>query len=348
MTAVKAADVDKRLASLGETAALVLLYGPDQGLVRERANAAAARIAPPDDPFNAVSLDEAEVKSEPARLADEAAAFSFAGGRRVVRLRASGEGGALAPAVETFLADVASGAMKANALVVVEAGGLGKASKLRKAAEGSPVALACPCYEDGAADVRGLAVRILSEHGLSIDEDAAVLLSDMLGEDRGVTRSEIEKLATYLGPGSGARASRADVVAVVAGGGSLSLYDAADAALDGDAVRLDGALFRHRQSGGSPIALIRAFQSAVGRHVGVEVAIADGEALQNAMSSVRPPLFGPARSAFAARRARWPIAKLEAAARTLVDAELAAKSTGAPQIEIAERAALRIARLAAR
>ena len=62
-----------------------------------------------------------------ARLADEAAAISMIGGRRVVRVR--GAGNNLTELFEGFLESVAHAG---DALVVVEAGDLSKGTGLRK------------------------------------------------------------------------------------------------------------------------------------------------------------------------------------------------------------------------
>src|SRR6516165_6273863 len=93
----------------------VLLYGPDEGLVRERA-AAVARSVCPDlkDPFRVAELTAAVLAADPARLADEAAQLSLTGGRRVVRVRGAGDG--LAKLFGEFLKTALD-----DALIVVEA-----------------------------------------------------------------------------------------------------------------------------------------------------------------------------------------------------------------------------------
>ncbi|MGC2522189.1 MAG: DNA polymerase III subunit delta, partial [Stellaceae bacterium] len=64
----------------------VLLYGPDAGLVRERADAVARTVCTDlSDPFRVAMLNGAVLAADPARLADEAAQLSLVGGRRVVR-----------------------------------------------------------------------------------------------------------------------------------------------------------------------------------------------------------------------------------------------------------------------
>jgi len=58
MVAVKAADVEAFVARLDPARPVVLIFGPDAGLVSERANAVvAASVDDPNDPFALVRLD---------------------------------------------------------------------------------------------------------------------------------------------------------------------------------------------------------------------------------------------------------------------------------------------------
>ena len=55
----------------------VLLYGPDAGLVRERADGLVRGVAGDlGDPFRVTELSPDEIAKEPARLFDEAAAIA--------------------------------------------------------------------------------------------------------------------------------------------------------------------------------------------------------------------------------------------------------------------------------
>ena len=125
----------------------VLLYGPDAGLVRERADALARAICPdPRDPFRVAELAAATLVGDPARLADEAAQISLMGGRRVIRVRDAGD--ALAPLFTRFLADALG-----DSLVVAEAGDLPGRSALRRAFDEAPRGAAIGCYPDSARDL---------------------------------------------------------------------------------------------------------------------------------------------------------------------------------------------------
>jgi DNA polymerase-3 subunit delta len=117
----------------------VLLYGPDAGLVRERAENLARTVCPDlRDPFRVAELTAATLAADPTRLADEAAQISLMGGRRVVRVRDAGD--ALAPLFTRFLAAPAG-----DALVIAEAGDLPARSALRRAFDEAAVAAAIGC-----------------------------------------------------------------------------------------------------------------------------------------------------------------------------------------------------------
>src|SRR5258708_38878420 len=117
----------------------VLLYGPDEGLVRERAGIVARTICPDlNDPFRVADLGAAALAADPARLTDEAAQLSLTGGRRVVRVRGAGD--SLARLFTGFL-DTAPG----DGFIVVEGGGLPPRSGLRRAFDEArrPPSLGC-------------------------------------------------------------------------------------------------------------------------------------------------------------------------------------------------------------
>src|SRR5215470_7463371 len=88
----------------------VLFHGPDAGLVRERADRVARSVCRElADPFRVAELSGQILADDPARLADEAAQLSLVGGRRVVRVRGTGDG--LAKLFASFLGGSPSAAL---------------------------------------------------------------------------------------------------------------------------------------------------------------------------------------------------------------------------------------------
>src|SRR6201999_1602903 len=89
MIALRGRDIDTYLARPDTGRPIVLLYGPDAGLVRERADALIASAADvPNDPVSLVRRDGDELAGEPSRLVDEALTVPLFGGRRAIRVRA--------------------------------------------------------------------------------------------------------------------------------------------------------------------------------------------------------------------------------------------------------------------
>lgn len=227
MAAIKPGEVDAFIARPDPRRPVVLVYGPDLGLVRERAEALLKAAAPDDaDPFSTVTVDGDTLASDPGRLADEARTLGLFGGRRLVHVRSGSRN--FAPALEILLADPPR-----DALVVIEAGNLAKSAPLRKLAEASPAAAALPCYADDERSIAALVDRTMRDAGLTIKTDARETLIALLGADRLATRSELDKLVLHAGDAK--RIGYDDVLLVTADSSALALDDVVDAAAAGDA-----------------------------------------------------------------------------------------------------------------
>jgi len=313
----------------------VLLYGPDAGLVRERA-AALARTVCPDlqDPFRVADLTGAALAADPARLADEAAQISLMAGRRVVRVREAGD--ALAALFGRFLADV-----RGDALVVVEAGELPGRSSLRRVFDDASAAAAIGCYPDNARDLADLVRETCAAQRIAISRDAVDFLVTHLGGDRLLTRAELDKLTLYAGEGG--RIALDDARAVIADTAALSLDDALLAAAEGDAAALDRALARVFQEGESPVTVIRALLRHLQRLHLLALRVGGGEPIDAAIRSARPPIFFKEQDSWRRQLQRWTETRLRAALDRVAEAEFRMKLTGLPAETICREALFRIA-----
>lgn len=331
--------IDAFLKAPAADVAAVLVFGPEPSLIRERVAALVAAVAGvPPDPFRCIELPSLALRSDSARLVDEASALSFSGGRRLVRVRDAGD--ALTAAFSQLLTDAGG----APGLVVAEAGDLGKRSSLRLLFEGAASAVAIACYPEDAASLRTLIRETLAAQGLSVDGDALDFLSAQLGADRAVTRAELEKLALYMGgPG---RVTLADAMAAVGDSAALSLGAIVVAAGAGDFGTLDKALETAFAEGASPVAIVRVAAQHVTRLLQAQALVAAGKTPDQAMASLKPPVIFHQKPAFGLQMRRWSRPRLGQALDLLTDAELACKTTGAPALALATRALLQIAHAA--
>jgi DNA polymerase-3 subunit delta len=308
-----------------------LFYGPDGGLVRERADAVARSVCPDlRDPFRVAELTPALLAQDPARLADEIGAMSLTGGRRVIRIRDAGDAIAKLLGEQLAAARARGGGGTTDCVVVCEAGDLPPRSALRKLFEAADRDIACvPCYADGPRELETLVRETLAADRITIAPDAVAYLVGHLGSDRLMTRNELERLALYLGPG--ARAGLDEVLACVGDTAALSLDDAVLAAADGDVAGFERALARVFQEGENPVTVLRAAIRHMQRlHLAGSQAASGGMSSAEAVKALRPPVFFKHVDRVVAQLGLWPPARAAAALALLTEAELNAKRTGLP------------------
>ena len=250
MTAVKAADVDRFIAKPNPAQPIMLVFGPDAGLVRERVDALVrASVDDPNDPFALARIEGDELAGNPARLVEEAHTVPLFGGRRAVLVRAGARN--IASAVETVIASPSN-----ECRVIIEAGDLRKNAPLRAVCEKAKVAASLPCYADNERALAQLIDEELRAENLSIAPDARGALLGLLGGDRLASRSEIRKLVLY------AKGQKTvgfdDVMAVVSDASEMALDSVIDAAFAGRTSEADSEFSKARASGSSPAAIISA------------------------------------------------------------------------------------------
>ena len=331
-------DIERFVARPDVKTRVMLVYGPDTGLVSERGEALLRALAEDrDDPFQVSEVRGAELQgwTEYGRLAEAAASVSLLGGGRVVRVRGATD--AHAAALETFL-ERAPG----EGRLIYEAGDLRPSSTLRRACEKSSLAAALPCYLDSGEGLARLIHATLRDEGFEVDADALDYLADRLGGDRLQTRRELEKLALFVGPGE-TRVSLAAAEAAVGDVAAITLEDLAYAVAAGDPAALVRALARSLREGGNPVSAVR----AVARHFDRLHRVASerdrGVRTEQAMKSLRPPIFYKRAPSFRAQLADWPTERLAAALRLLLEAEIECKTTGLVPEATCEHALMRVA-----
>lgn len=207
---------------------IFVLYGPDRGLVSERAADIAKRSGVAlNDPFSVIKLDSGEVANDPGRLLDEMQSIGLFGGKRLVWLKGAANEKGLIDALQILGQKPVEGST-----LIVEAGDLKKGSGTRKVAEASRLIACIACYADDMRSLNALIDIELSQSDLRITPDAREALLDSLGGDRLASRNEIRKLALYC-KGEGVIEEH-HVREIIGDASAISSDDAVDAILSGD------------------------------------------------------------------------------------------------------------------
>src|SRR5246500_1675937 len=280
VVALRGKDIDAFLARPDPGRPIVLLYGPDAGLVRERADALlASAVDDPNDPFSLVKLDGDELAAEPSRLVDEALTVPLFGGRRAIRVRAGAR--SFASGIDTL----AEMGVK-DCRIVIEAGELRAENPLRKACEKAKTAVAIGCYPDDKDDLARLIDGELKIASLRIAPDARAALMSLLGGDRQASRNELKKL-TLFAHGEG-EVTLDHVMTVVSDASELKLDPIVDGAFAGRPELVESEFQKAMVAGTYPGIIIASAQRQAAWLHKSALAIAEGTPAASLLDSGYP------------------------------------------------------------
>lgn len=335
MVALRGREVDAFLARPDAARPIILLYGPDAGLVRERADALlASAVDDPGDPFSLVRMNGDDLAAEPSRLVEEAMTIPMFGGRRAIRVKAGSR--SFAAGVETLTSEPIR-----DCTVVIEAGELRPDSPLRKACEKARNAVAIACYPDTERDLAKLIDDELRGSNLRIAADARASLMALLGGDRQASRNELRKLALYAHGQS--EVTLDDVMAVVADASELKIDPIVDGAFGGKPAVVEIEFTKAMNAGTYPGMVIMAAQRQAASLHKASLLIADGMSASQAAESGFPRLHFSRKAAVEHALRTLSPARLAAIIEQLGVAALETRRQALLAQDIAQRALLAIA-----
>ena len=233
MVALSTREIDSFIAKPDANRPIILVFGADAGLVRERADALiTTAVDDVNDPFALVKLDGDELANEPSRLVDEAMTIPLFGGRRAIRVKAGGR--SFASGVETLLADPPP-----SCRIVIEAGELRRDAPLRALCEKAKTAAVIACYPDGTRELNKLIDDELRDANLKITQEAREEVLALIGGDRQASRNEIAKLVLYACGKD--EVTLDDVQAIMSDASALAIDPIIDSAFAGKSAEVETA-----------------------------------------------------------------------------------------------------------
>ena len=335
MVALRGRDIDAYLANPDAGRPIALLYGPDAGLVRERADALiAGSVDDPGDPFSLVRIDGDELSAEPSRLVDEAMTVPLFGGRRALRVKAGSRNFASGVATLTEMPPV-------DCRVVIEAGELRPDAPLRKLCERARTAVAIACYPDTERDLARLIDDELRAANLRIAPDARAALTASLGGDRQASRNELRKLTLYA---HGAReVTLDDVTAVISDASDLKIDPIVDGAFTGNPKLVETEFAKALAAGTYPGMILSAAQRHAASLHKASLAMDEGASAASAAESGFARLHFSRKGHVETALRNFSAARLRGVIEQLAVAALESRRQAALAAAIAQRALMAIA-----
>lgn len=316
-------DIEPFIKNPNPAARVILVYGPDSGLMKERAKTMGLSIVDDiNDPFNAVTLNSDILGDDPARLSDEANAMSMMGGNRLIRVESASD--KLTTYIKAYLE-----APNNNALIILEASELGPRSSLRKLCESAKNAAAIPCYVEDERDISRLIRETIQGANLNIDPDAVGWLATNISGNRQKARSELEKLITYKGS-ENSPISAQDAMDICGESGAAALDEFVYAVAGNQSEKALRLLAQLTEEGVVFMVTLRSLQNHFRKLHMVKAAQEQGEAIEMAMKKLSPPIFFKQQNAFKAQANRFSMNGLSQILDRLNTLESQCKQTGAP------------------
>lgn len=325
--------IDPFLKSPDPNARAILVYGPDEGLVRTRSKILAKHFVDDlNDPFNVADLDGESLADEPGKIIDELNTGSMLGGSRVIFVQKGAD--ILTNTLKSYLEEPSQ-----DNILIILSGNLMPKSSLRGLFEKSKAAAALPCYVADQGALKSVIASKLKHAGYSIEPDAQIYLSNALVGDHAQALSELEKLVLYMGWPAGYDGFEGEAVSTPSG--RITLEDAQnntgnlseqklDTLCDGVGLglveRVDETLSLLLAEETVPIIILRSLMNHFKSLHVTNLRVHEGMNTKEAMKKLYPPVFFKREQAFIDQINRWGVEKSAKALEKLNECEAQTKT----------------------
>ncbi len=314
--------IDPYLKSPTPSHRMFLFYGPNNGLVSERAKSMAKLFVEDlQDAFQVLKLSPDELKNDPGKLGSELMSLPFMGGNKVIWIRGAED--ALTKDLAAFIEE--NDITDINYLIL-ESGDLKPKSTLRALFEKEKEVGCIPCYEDDSRQIASLIREEAKKHNIPLNGDIVRYLTDHLSQDRLMARSELDKLFLFAEVKD--HLTLEDVMESMENSQDTSTQDIILGLFDGNIAGLEKNLNMFWSQGFSEIALIRGIIRHLSRLIEIQDLSQGGLGKREVMSKMRPPIFFKVQDSFWQQSRRWSRLKIEKALDKVIALEEKAKLSG--------------------
>lgn len=314
------AEIERALKAPGADTRLFLLHGPDEAGSRALAALLVGAMGPAAE---RVDLTGAELKSDPARLADEASSISLFGARRFIWVEPAGD--EIVPAVEALIESNIAG----NPVISV-AGALKNSSKLLKLALAEPSAMTYASYVPEGREADKLVLDMGREQGLIMRPDVARRIAEASGGNRAIVGQELIKYALFTdaAPERPKDVDENVLQAIGAAAEEGDLGGLVDSVVGGNGPALRAELLRLSGRGIEGITLLRAVLRRMMLLASMRAEVERGNSPETVVASKGKALFWKERAPVSQQLGRWRPELLAKAVNRLLEADNQVKASG--------------------
>ncbi len=310
-------DIEHFILNVPKSIKAILLYGPDNGLVKIRASL----LEKSRDIAGKFNYDQ--VKNNPIVLLDNLNSLSLFGEdpaqEKIVFIECNGTG--FIESCANMLRNITY-----KGLLVFYAGDLATDSLLRKFFETTENVAAIPCYQDDAISTSKLIQQIFKQKQINIDHAAIQLIMNCISlGDRMLVINEIEKICLFLGEKK--HIGEEDLQGYLESQGEINFDKLCYHMSLKETKELEPLLEKLQNEGHNLISIIRMVIRHFYRLYQVKHLMNQGKTEQQAMASLFPPVFFKQVNNFTRSLKLWSDKQLLVFLKNLTELELMAKKS---------------------
>ena len=306
----------------------ILIFGPDEGLIRDYSKSLVNAVAEnPDDPFATTQLEASDIKDEPSKLYEALSAMSLMGDNPIILVRNATD-------KITKIIKQAGELPECQNQLIVMAGELPARSSLRKLCEQEKNIAVIACYREEGYALERIIKEKFDAASIKYSRDVIDIIKQSLGNDRGVTTSEIDKIITYMGDET---QLTIDIVSeLINQNDDKGFDDLCTAVADGNSAKVNHLIERLSSEGVNPIAILRSVGRYFTRLSAAQEFASKGKSPADAMKMVKPPVFYKQQQSFGRHMGRCRTSTIDKILSTMTKAETELKRSS-EQILICSR-----------
>ena len=290
-----------------------LIYGPNEGLIRENIDIVFKNFAKGAD-CEKINIVGKQLDESISILNDEISTISLFSEKKFIILDSPKEKHV------SIIEDALILDFK-NTCMVVKQDNLMKSSKIRKLYETSKNHFSLACYDDDIKVLSSLLEKFQKDHNISFDSDVKSFLLNNLSNDRMVIKNELEKILLSLSEDD----KKVDVEKlrnILHDSAHTDLQQINNSILFGNTEKGSKSLEKLFNLGTNPLVILKSFNNYIMRIRLTQIELSKGEQFDEAIKVLRPPVFWKEKSDFKRHCLMWPANVIENIINEVLSSEI--------------------------
>ncbi len=313
----------------------ILLYGPNEGLIRENVIKISNSFKDNED-TDEISISGKNIDDDPSFLDQEIRSFSMFSKRKIIHLE---------KVKDKHLESIKNLEIEdENILIILKEDNLNKRSKIRSFFDNHSSYIAIACYEDDVRSTMNLITQFQSQNNLKFSDDIKNYLTQNLSHDRLVSTNELEKINLLLNNQDNQLIKLKDVQEILNDGALNSLNQIVENVMYGKLNKTSKTLSKLFAEGIYSITIIRSLLNYLTRIHQTQIELKKIGNIEDAIKSLRPPIFWKDKETFKSHCLKWPHSTILISISKLLEAEYECKIKSSLTNEICENYILSIAK----